>query len=345
MTTITVNLGERAYDISLGKNCLTSAPEVFNLNRKVFILTDSGVPSEYAEAIAGVCSDSTVMCVEMSESAKSFAVLQSVLEKMLEFGISRSDCLVAVGGGVIGDLGGFAASIYMRGIDFYNVPTTLLSMVDSSIGGKCAVNLSGVKNIVGAFHQPRGVLIDTNTLLTLPKKHFSNGLAEVIKMALTCDKELFEMIESMDYDTALNNIHEIIFSAINIKKRVVEIDEKEAGLRRVLNFGHTLGHAIEAENYKSDLYHGECVALGMIPLLSTNVYKRVVDVLNKYDLPTSYNGKLDDVIKHIAHDKKCQGNMLNIIKVEKIGDFIEEKISVEGFSQYILNNAELLKKV
>ena len=124
-----------------------------------------------------------------------------------------------------------------------------------------------------------------------------------------------------------------------------EIDEKEAGLRRVLNFGHTLGHAIEAENYNNDLYHGECVALGMIPLLSTNIYKRVVNVLNKYNLPTAYSGKLDDVIKHIAHDKKCQGNTLNIIKVEKIGEFIEEKISVEGFSQYILNNAKLLKKV
>lgn len=344
MTTLSVNLGDKSYDIFIGKNCLSRASEVFNLNRKVFILTDSGVPSEYAEAIAKSCIDSTVMCVEMSESAKSFAVLQSVLERMLECGMSRTDCLVAVGGGVVGDLGGFAASIYMRGIDFYNVPTTLLSMVDSSIGGKCAVNLSGVKNIVGAFHQPRAVLIDTDTLSTLPSRHISNGLAEVIKMALTCDKDLFDRLEALNYGTALLNIEEIITSAVSIKKRVVEIDEKESGLRRVLNFGHTLGHAIEAENYDKDLYHGECVALGMIPLLSTNIYKRVVKVLEKYNLPTSYGGNIADAIKHISHDKKCRGDMLNIIKVEKIGEFKEEKISVEGFVKHVLDNAELLKK-
>ena len=146
MTTISVNLGDRAYDISVGKNCLDRAGEVFNLNRRAFILTDSGVPREYAEQIANACTDSTIMCVKMSESAKSLDVLRSVLERMLEYGMSRSDCLIAVGGGVVGDLGGFAASVFMRGIDFYNVPTTLLSMVDSSIGGKCAVNLSGRKH-------------------------------------------------------------------------------------------------------------------------------------------------------------------------------------------------------
>ena len=343
MTSISVNLKERGYNIYIGKGCLESAKEIFNLNRKVFVLTDSGVPSEYSEKIASACADAVIFCVEQSESAKSVRVLESVLGAMLEFGMTRGDCLVAVGGGVVGDLGGFAASIYMRGIDFYNVPTTLLSMVDSSIGGKCAINLAGVKNIVGSFYQPRAVLIDTNTLATLPRKHFSNGLAEVIKMALTSDEALFRTLESMDYDSVYESVDAIIRSAVSIKKRVVEIDERESGLRRVLNFGHTLGHAIEAENYDNDLYHGECVVLGMLPLLSTNIYNRVASVLKKYDLPTKYSGNIADTIKHISHDKKCQGDSLNIIKVEKIGEFIEEKISVEGFVKHILNSAYLFK--
>ena len=284
MTTINVNLGEASYDIFVDSNCLKDAKSVFNLNRKVFILTDSGVPIKYAEEIAKSCANYTIMVVEMSESAKSFTVLESVLSKMLDFGMTRTDCLVSVGGGVVGDLGAFASSIYMRGIDFYNVPTTLLSMVDSSIGGKAAINFEGVKNIIGSFHQPRAVLIDTSTLSTLPKRHISNGLAEVIKMSLTSDKSLFDKLQRMDYDSALENVEDIIRSAIAIKKHVVEIDEKETGLRRVLNFGHTLGHAIEAENYNNDLYHGECIALGMLPLLSTNIYEDVVSVLNKYNL-------------------------------------------------------------
>ncbi len=342
MTTVTVNLGEASYDIFIGNVCLESAGDYFNLKRKVFILTDSGVPMQYAEAIAKSCVDSTIMCVEMSESAKSMRVLESVLKRMLEFGMSRSDCLVAVGGGVIGDLGGFAASVYMRGIDFYNVPTTLLSMVDSSIGGKTAINLDSVKNIVGAFHQPRAVLIDTATLNTLPKRHISNGLAEVIKMALTCDESLFNILEELDYENALKNIESIIHSAIKIKKRVVEIDEKETGLRRVLNFGHTIGHAIEAENLGNNLYHGECVSLGMLPLLSINIYNRVCSVLKKYNLPTAYNGKIENIIKHISHDKKCQGDTLRIIKVEKIGRFEEEIISVSDFAKQVLESQKSL---
>ena len=343
MTTINVNLGEASYDIFVGSNCLKDAKNVFNLDRKVLILTDSGVPKEYAGEIARYCADYTIMCVEMSESAKSFAVLESVLAKMLEFGMTRGDCLVSVGGGVVGDLGAFASSIYMRGIDFYNVPTTLLSMVDSSIGGKAAINFEGTKNVIGSFHQPRAVLIDTDTLATLPSRHISNGLAEVIKMALTCDKSLFEKLQIMDYDSAIKNVEDIIRSAIAIKKRVVEIDEKETGLRRVLNFGHTLGHAIEAENYDNDLYHGECVALGMLPLLSTNIYKDVVTVLNKYNLPTVYDGDISAVIKHISHDKKCQGDMVRIIRVENIGEFIDEKISIDSFTKHILDSANLLK--
>ena len=180
MKTLNLNLGERSYDITVGNGILDRASEFMNLNRKVFILTDVGVPREYSEKILAAAKEAVIFTASEGEGTKSLATLGKVLEVMLEFDMSRSDCVVAVGGGVIGDLAGFAASMYMRGIDFYNVPTTLLSQVDSSIGGKTAVNLGGIKNIIGAFYQPKHVLIDTETLKTLPKRQISAGLAESV---------------------------------------------------------------------------------------------------------------------------------------------------------------------
>ena len=195
MTTLHMNLGEHSYDIFVGHGLLSHAGEYFNLARRVFIVTDDGVPGEYAKKIADCAAVAKIVTVPSGEGSKSIEVYSRLLSEMSEFGLTRTDCAVAVGGGVVGDLTGFAAASYMRGIDFYNVPTTLLSQVDSSIGGKCAVNHAGVKNIVGAFHQPRGVIVDIDTLKTLPERQIFAGLAESVKMALTSDKELFSIIE------------------------------------------------------------------------------------------------------------------------------------------------------
>ena len=195
MTTLHLDLGERGYDINIGRGLLARAGELFALDRKVFIVTDSGVPKEYAKAIAELSKEAKIVTVTEGEGSKSPETFAYLCQEMLDFGMTRTDCAVAVGGGVVGDLTGFAAASFMRGIDFYNVPTTVLSMVDSSIGGKTAINLGGVKNIVGAFHQPRGVLIHPDTLKTLPDRQLSNGLAEAVKMALISDKELFELFE------------------------------------------------------------------------------------------------------------------------------------------------------
>ncbi len=323
-----MELGERGYLISIGSGILSNIGSLFELERRVFILTDSGVPRQYAEAVASASGEARIYTVPTGESSKSLSVLESVLLEMMNFEMGRGDALVAVGGGVVGDLGGFAASVYMRGIDFYNVPTTLLSQVDSSIGGKTAVNLGNVKNIAGAFYQPKAVLIDTDTLKTLSDRQISNGLAEVVKMAAASDKELFEALEEDGFGE--DNKTEIILSALKIKKQVVERDERETGLRKILNFGHTLGHGIEA---LGGLFHGECVALGMLPLCGEK--KRLASLLEKLGLPVKHKYDTDKALGFAVHDKKCQGGTLSLITVPKIGSCKIEKMQISDFEKLI----------
>ena len=332
MTTLRMELGERGYDITVGCGLLARASEYFNLEKRVLVVTDSGVPAEYASKIAAVAKDATILTVPEGEGSKSLATLELLLARMLELGFERGDCVVAVGGGVVGDLAGFAASVYMRGIDFYSVPTTLLSQVDSSIGGKTAVNLSGIKNVVGSFYQPKAVIIDTEVLKSLPQRQIASGLTEAIKMAITSDKELFELIENEDI---AQNIEKIIVGALKIKKSVVEADEREAGLRKILNFGHTLGHGIEAACEMKGLFHGECVALGMIPMCAPEVLKRVLPVLNKAGIDTSYKYDLEKALTFVSHDKKCSGGAVEAIFSDEIGTYRIEKIEIEKYCELV----------
>jgi len=320
---IHMNLGINSYDIKIERGIIKCASRELNLNRKVFIITDDGVPEEYSQCIASQCRESFIETVAQGEDSKSIAVFEQLLKKMLNAGFTRSDCVVAVGGGVVGDLSGFVASAYMRGIDFYNIPTTVLSQIDSSIGGKVAVNLGGVKNIVGAFYQPKKVLVDPDVLKTLPQRQISNGLAEALKMATTFDEKLFRIFESSD---PLDRIDDIICSSLEIKKNVVEKDEKESGLRKVLNFGHTIGHAIESDMNLSGLYHGECVALGMIPMCSDDVRKRIVPILEKLKLPTKASFSKESVMEVITHDKKVKNGYVTAIYSDKIGSFVMKDI-------------------
>ena len=319
-----VELSERSYDIHIGRGLIQRVGEIFNLNRRVIILTDSGVPKEYAEIVKAACREATILTMPEGEGSKSIDGFSKVLSAMIDLGMTRTDCLVAVGGGVMGDLGGFSAASYMRGIDFYNIPTTLLSQVDSSIGGKCAINLGGVKNIVGAFYQPKGVVVDPDLLSTLPERHIANGMAEVIKMAVSFDAELFRKIEKGA------DILEIIEGSLKIKKMVVENDERESGVRRVLNLGHTLGHAIEATD--GSLYHGECVAIGMMAVCSDEVKTRLVPMLKGCGLPTEYKGDVKSVVSKIALDKKSDGDEIYIIYVDEVGSYRIEKQRIRDFT-------------
>ena len=328
---IPVNLPLGSYEITIEKGVLKKAGSILNLDRKVLIVTDSGVPTEYSETVAAQSKSPYIVTVPMGEESKSLAVFEKLCAAMLEHGFTRSDCVVAVGGGVCGDLAGFAAASYMRGIDFYNVPTTVLSQVDSSVGGKTAVNFNGVKNIIGAFYQPKAVLIDPETLKTLSKRHFSNGLAEAVKMSLTFDKELFELFETSD---AHENIEKIIEHSVRSKAAVVEKDEKESGLRKVLNFGHTMGHAIESAEELGELYHGECVALGMIPMCSPEIRERLKAVLKKLELPTEYQGDIEKLIAAASHDKKFSGEKVTVITLPEIENFrFEEWSTAELFER------------
>ena len=313
---IHMELKENSYDIVVERGILSQAGAHLNLDRRVLIVTDSGVPASYAETIAKQCRNPVICRVGEGESSKSIRVFGELLKKMLESNFSRKDCVVAIGGGVVGDLSGFAASAYMRGIDFYNIPTTLLSQIDSSIGGKTGINFGGMKNIVGAFYQPKKVLIDPELLSTLPPRQISNGLAEAVKMALTSDRELFEIFEN---DNIKEKIDEIIIRSLNIKKNVVEQDEKETGLRKILNFGHTIGHGIESSSNMSGLYHGECVALGLIPMCDEKIRGRVINVLKKCNLYNLIDFDWDKIAEAAFHDKKADGEFVTVTTVPDVG--------------------------
>lgn len=320
-----VNAGE-GYDVVVERGALDSVEKYFDLDRKVLVVTDNGVPVAYSEAVVKKCKFPVRVCLESGEKSKNFDVFKHLLSVMLENGFTRKDCVVAVGGGVVGDISAFAASCYMRGIDFYNVPTTLLSQLDSSIGGKTAIDFEGVKNVVGTFYQPKKVLIDVATLDTLDERQLHAGLAEGIKMACTSSRSLLDLIKNSANLKA--DIEEIIVKSLEIKSAVVEEDEKETGLRKVLNFGHTVGHAIESAE-KGNLLHGECVSIGMTYLCSESVKKELVGVLEKYSLPTTTDLTGDELIEYISHDKKADGEKITVVIVDEIGTFRFEKRNAE----------------
>ncbi len=315
---IPVKTATSEYDIVLERGALEKLDEYLNLKRKVLIVTDSGVPKSYSLLASKQCDEAYIVTIPEGEASKSFDNFKLLLARMVELGFTRTDCVMAVGGGVVGDLAGFVAASFMRGVDFYNIPTTLLSQVDSSVGGKVAIDFEGYKNIVGAFYPPKAVIIDFNTLKTLEPRQIANGLAESVKMAMTSDKELFELFETGEI---MPNIDKIIEASLKIKRYVVEEDEKEKGLRKVLNFGHTLAHAIESEKEMQNLYHGECVALGMIPMCAQSIKPRLIKVLQKIGLPTSAEYEVNKVIEAMRHDKKVSGDKITVVYVEEIGDF------------------------
>ncbi len=318
------------YDIVIKRGVLSDLSEYLNLNRKVLIVTDSGVPELYAKTVAAQCKEGYIYTFSQGEESKNFETYQSILNQMVKNGFTRSDCVVAVGGGVVGDMSGFAAATFMRGVDFYNIPTTLLSQVDSSIGGKVAIDFCGVKNIVGAFYPPKAVLIDAETLNTLPKRQVSSGLCEALKMAATFDEKLFNHFENEELD-----IDYIIEKSLRLKKAVVEEDEKEQGVRKVLNFGHTVGHAIESANL-GRLYHGECVGLGMLYCCSEEVKQKIKTALLRLNLPVECEINADEIIDIMSHDKKKSGDSISVIWVPKIGSFEIKKISFNELKEVII---------
>lgn len=320
-------LGENSYDILLERGLLGRAGELLDLGRKVLIVTDTGVPERYAGLLAGQCGAPVVARVEQGEGAKSFAVLKELLGTMLRENFSRADCVVALGGGVMGDLAGFAAACYMRGVDFYNIPTTALAQIDSSIGGKVAINFEGVKNVVGAFYQPRRVLIDPALLDTLPPRQFANGMAEALKAGMVGDEPLLALLER---GGTRDHLEEILLRSLRFKQRIVELDEKESGPRKLLNFGHTIGHGIESVYGLGGLLHGECVALGMLPMCTSPALRaRLEAALQKNGLPTRAAFDPAAVYAELCHDKKAAAGRVTIVTAARAGAAQLETVPLE----------------
>lgn len=323
----------RGSTIFIKDHILEEAYLYLNLNRKVLIVSDDNVPNKYVETLRSQCHETVVYIVKHGEQAKSINFYEDLLYCLINNNFTRTDCVVALGGGVVGDLAGFVASTYMRGINFYNIPTTLLSQVDSSIGGKNAINMYRTKNIVGTFYEPKMVLIDKTLLFTLDNRLMHEGLVEAFKMGLTNDKTLVDII--MNSTDLYKDLDNIIYRSLKIKQSIVEKDEKEAGLRRILNFGHTFGHAIE-EIEKGNLYHGECVGLGMLYLSSDKMKTLINQFLLKYCLPSKCEYNKHQLIKYIKRDKKADGGDVNLVYLEDIEKVIMKKINIKDLEKHLL---------
>ena len=325
MTTIHVT-ASRDYDVLVQPGLLDDAgaqiARVLGTGRTAAIVAGETVAGLYAGRLAASLTRAGFRAVTFTypggEHCKTLATYAALLDFLAAHRLSRSDLIVALGGGVTGDLAGFAAATYQRGIPFVQVPTTLLAAVDSSVGGKTAVNLASGKNQVGCFYQPSLVLCDPDTLRTLPPRQISAGLAESVKMALTSDADLLDRIERSADLTA--GLPEIIARSLTIKKNVVEQDPHEHGLRRVLNFGHTVGHAIES-SAGGRLLHGECVALGMLPMCAPALRPRLIRVLRKCGLPTEIETTREALLPYLRHDKKGQGAAVTAVEVDEPGSF------------------------
>lgn len=300
-------------DLILARGGLQRLATIFDTKRRALLVTDEGIPAPYVEAVREAWQALTVVTVPQGEGSKSVETWRMLLETMQQEGFTRDDCVIALGGGMICDLAGFAAATYMRGIDLCSIPTTLLAMLDASFGGKTALNLGGAKNQIGAFWQPRRVLIDPDTLGTLPRRQLVNGLAEALKMAVCFDPALFAMFETGDL---LSDPAVVIEPCVRHKLRLVMEDERDEGARKLLNFGHTLGHAIEA---KTGLLHGEAVALGMLPMCSDSVRARLLPIYEKLGLPTELPCDPDELAELLRRDKKGHAGSIDTVCVPEIG--------------------------
>lgn len=331
-----VDLKDRSYSIIIEKGLINRVSEEIRKvykGKKIFIITDDNVNKYYGDKISNELKGSDfevkLLSLKPGEETKNFNTLPIVYNELLDFNLTRSDLIIALGGGVIGDLAGFVASTYLRGVDFVQIPTSLLAQVDSSVGGKVAVDLDRGKNLVGSFYHPKCVLIDPEVLNTLEDRFFIDGMAEVIKYGCIKDKEFFDYLEKMENNKQLiNNMEVVIHKCCDIKRQVVENDEKDKGERMLLNFGHTLGHAIEQHYNYTKYSHGEGVAIGMYVISKISEEKgltkkgtsqRIKDILVKYNLPYELDVKIEETLEAINLDKKKLGNDLNIIILKEIG--------------------------
>lgn len=337
MRTLRVALGDRSYDIHIEGGCLKNAGEhirtVCPKANKLFLVTDSNVGPLYAhpvqESLERADFRVCVHTIPAGEASKTPSRLSALWEAMLEFGLTRTDAVVALGGGVVGDLAGFAAATVLRGVDFIQLPTTLLAQVDSSVGGKVAVDLEHGKNLAGAFWQPKLVLMDPATLATLDDKTFADGMAEVIKYGCIADGSFFDRLAAHpSRSSIMGDIESVLYICCDIKRQVVEEDELDTGRRMLLNFGHTIGHAYELAGHYRTWTHGQAVAAGMcvaaklgvaLHVTPADVPARVEQLCAAFGLPTAIPCDAHTYAAAVGRDKKGAGADISVILLEQIG--------------------------
>ena len=336
---------EKPYRVLIGSDLIGRLGELIGSLDKppesVMIVTDSNVGPLYAERVENAIESRNVHVLEVpaGEEHKTPETVLTILRQLAKNEFTRDDLIIALGGGVIGDMAGFASAIYQRGMRFAQCPTTLLSAVDASVGGKTAVDLPEGKNLVGAFHQPSIVICDTDTFNTLPENRIADGAAEIIKHAVIADKTLFEELKSQSWRSDMEGI---VARNVMIKCSFVLNDEKDRGKRQTLNFGHTIGHAVEAWS-RFSLSHGQAVAIGMVMEtraarrlgLSETSEKSLIDVLTANGLPTTTNAKTSEIIEYMRHDKKRQASGITIVIPVGIGEARLERLSMNQINEYI----------
>ena len=340
MKKIHVALGAHAYDIEIAAGLLpqvgSKVAALLPKARKAAIISDTNVAPLYAAKLQASLEEAGLVVhkvvIEAGEQSKNMQVLSDVLEQLAAAGLTRTDVVLTLGGGVVGDLGGFAAASFMRGIAFVQIPTSLLAQIDSSVGGKVAVDLKAGKNLAGAFYQPKAVFIDTDLLATLSTRFLHDGLAEAIKYGCIKDAELLADIDS------------VVATCCAIKARIVEQDEFDTGLRMLLNFGHTLGHAVEQHFGYSCFTHGEGVAIGMYQLTkrteelgmtAKGSAERIKSVLEKYNLPLTAGVEKAQLLDTMARDKKKNGNSITLIILQQIGEGVLQKVDWQEVPKYL----------
>ena len=345
MKTITVH-ASFTYDILIENGIIDRCGDIIKKNtnaQKIAVITDDTVNDLYGERVENSLKEAGFDVVKYvfphGESSKCADTLIKIYDFLCENSITRTDCLVALGGGVVGDITGFAAATFLRGMDFVQIPTTLLAQVDSSVGGKTAIDLKGGKNLVGSFKQPVCVICDPDVLRTLPPEIFSDGMGEVIKYGMIRDPELFDVIAEHNRETVWNVLEDIIAKCISIKRDVVEADEFDTGERMILNFGHTLGHAIESYYHYETYSHGSAVAAGMCMMADRTCDKETAERLRKcvqaYDLPVSVPADIKELVPLCGKDKKRAGGQLRFIVCRNIGKAEIHTMPFDSFSVWM----------
>ncbi len=340
MKTITVKASTE-YKVYIEKDLLCNTGKIFRRDlggTKVIIITDSNVDGLYVDqviqSLESESYDVFKYVIEAGESNKNLNTISDILSFMAEKDLSRKDIIVALGGGVVGDAAGFVAAIYMRGIDYVQIPTTILAAVDSSVGGKTAVNIPEGKNLAGAFHQPKAVICDTRTFDTLPQRQVRNGFAEIIKYGVIRDEHLLDRLGD---DVADKDIADMVESCVRIKAEIVQADEEDRGIRQILNFGHSIGHAVEKlSNFQ--LLHGEAVACGMVEICrigerlgytKSGCRDRIIESLEKVGLSGKMNYRAEEILAVMRRDKKTEGDSINLILPIEIGNVIIKRVSLD----------------